>query len=73
MDELYDLKKDPYEMNNLIDNLNFTDVLVDLKSRLENWRQKTHDIVTKRDLRKDRINNLKGKLGQPTLTNILGL
>jgi len=73
MDELYDLKKDPYEMNNLIDNLNFTDVLVDLKSRLEHWRQKTHDIVTKRDLRKDRINNLKGKLGQPTLTNILGL
>ena len=47
MDELYDLEKDPFELNNLISNESYSDVLNDMKQRLKTWRQKTSDNVTK--------------------------
>jgi len=47
MDELYDLKEDPYELNNLIDDKDQAEVLADMKARLKNWREKTGDRVEK--------------------------
>ncbi len=47
MDELYDLKEDPFELKNLINNKEYKDVLNDMKGRLKNWRLKTGDNVRK--------------------------
>lgn len=71
MDELYDLKNDPYEMNNLINNQDFASVLADLKYRLENWRKKTNDNITTRELRKDRVDFIRNKSELSTLTRAL--
>jgi arylsulfatase A-like enzyme len=37
MFELYDLKKDPYEMNNLIEDPDYESVVQELKARLHEW------------------------------------
>ncbi len=55
MDELYDLEQDPYELNNLINDEGYVEVLIDLKNRLESWRQKTNDTMTRKIIRKDRM------------------
>ena len=36
MDELYDLHEDPSEVNNLVNNLNYENVLSDMKASLNN-------------------------------------
>ena len=43
MDELYDLQADPYEMRNLVDAPEHSDILSDLKARLLEWQRKTRD------------------------------
>ena len=70
MDELYDLNKDPYEMNNLIDDEGHQEILVDMKTRLEKWRQKTKDDMTRRILRKDRVKFAREKAQFTTLVNL---
>ncbi|MHA1489369.1 MAG: sulfatase-like hydrolase/transferase [Promethearchaeota archaeon] len=45
-DELYDLKKDPFEMKNLIDDYNHADILEDMK--MKKWREKTDDKITRK-------------------------
>ncbi|MCP4763815.1 MAG: sulfatase-like hydrolase/transferase [archaeon] len=45
MDELYDLKGDPYEMDNLIMNETYKDLIEDMKIRLKKWRDKSGDDV----------------------------
>jgi len=67
MDELYDLKQDTYEMNNLINDQNYIEVLTNMKRRLEKWRQETHDNMTRRVLRKDRIKFVKEHMDKATL------
>ncbi len=52
LDELYDLKNDPYELNNLIDNEEYSDRIENMKIRLDRWRVKTNDTMTKRMIRK---------------------
>jgi hypothetical protein len=47
MDELYNLKDDHFELNNLIKDNDYANVLGDMKTRLAQWRRKTGDIVTK--------------------------
>ena len=42
-DELYDLEKDTYEMNNLIDDLEYVDDVKMLKVKLKKWMQETGD------------------------------
>ena len=37
LDELYDLKNDPWEMENLSENLNYSDIKNQMKSYLLNW------------------------------------
>lgn len=61
LDELYDLKEDPYELNNLVNNEEFAEILMDLKTRLEKWRQNTDDNLTKIMIKKARIR--KAKMG----------
>ncbi|MCX7011389.1 MAG: sulfatase-like hydrolase/transferase [Candidatus Sumerlaeota bacterium] len=43
MDELYDLRNDVYELNNLIDSSAHRDVLADMRERLAKWRERTKD------------------------------
>ena len=44
-DELYDLKKDPGELNNVIDDPHYKDVLLNLKERMLTWYMETCDVV----------------------------
>jgi len=43
--ELYDLNKDPEEMNNIIDDPAYKDILSDLKEKLLTWYVETCDVV----------------------------
>lgn len=52
MDELYDLDRDPYELNNLISDSNYASTVQEMKAKLQNWRQKTEDSMNKRKIRK---------------------
>jgi arylsulfatase A-like enzyme len=45
MDELYDLREDPFELTNLIQNHDCNDIIEDMKKRLTAWRQETGDNV----------------------------
>jgi N-sulfoglucosamine sulfohydrolase len=42
-EELYDLGKDPLELNNLVGHSAHAAVLADLKQQLDSWRSATHD------------------------------
>ena len=44
-DELYDLAKDPGELNNVIDDPAYADILVKLKDRMLRWYMETCDVV----------------------------
>ncbi len=45
LDELYDLRKDPGEVNNVIDDPSYAEALADLRDRLLTWYQTTCDVV----------------------------
>lgn len=45
IDELYDLEHDPYEMMNLINDDDHSEVLKEMQERLRYWRDKTEDRV----------------------------
>lgn len=47
-DELYDLVKDPLEIDNVIDDPAYADVLAQLKDRLLRWYQETCDVVPRK-------------------------
>jgi len=61
MDELYDLKEDPNELNNLINNEDHKETIDDMKNRLKKWRDKTGDIVTRDKIGLFRLKGKKGK------------
>jgi len=42
-EELYDLRKDPGELNNVIDEAAYAQPLADLRARLEAWMEETND------------------------------
>lgn len=44
-DELYDLEKDPREVNNVVDDPAYADVLTHMKDRLLTWYMETCDAV----------------------------
>jgi arylsulfatase A-like enzyme len=46
MDECYDLREDPFELNNLIDDPDYADTLSDLRARLARWQRETNDKET---------------------------
>lgn len=43
--ELYDLRRDPGELNNRIDDPEYADILADMRERLLTWYQTTCDVV----------------------------
>jgi hypothetical protein len=43
VEELYDLKADPHQINNLAENPEFANVLVEHRTVLENWIKETDD------------------------------
>jgi len=46
-EELYDLKNDPDEKTNLINNLRYKDIALELKDKLFNWMKQTKDPILK--------------------------
>jgi arylsulfatase A-like enzyme len=44
-DELYNLSNDPEEMNNIIDDLKYKDILTIMKERIVTWYMETCDVV----------------------------
>ena len=46
-EELYDLKNDPDEKTNLINNLRYKDIALELKAKLFNWMKQTKDPILK--------------------------
>jgi arylsulfatase A-like enzyme len=45
-DELYDLRLDPLEMTNRVDDTSYSDILRDLRERLVDWMTRTEDQAT---------------------------
>ena len=45
MDELYDLRRDPGELQNRIDDPTYAEILADLRERMLTWYQTTCDVV----------------------------
>jgi arylsulfatase A-like enzyme len=44
-DELYDLRSDPQETRNVIDDPDYAEVLLQLKARMLTWYMETADVV----------------------------
>ena len=59
MDEFYDLKEDPFELNNLINITQYSELLTDLKKRLEKWRLRTGDKITRSMIKNKRLKTSK--------------
>jgi len=59
MEELYNLENDPNEMNNLIDNPKYNEILFDLTTRLSDWMVKTDDPLLKGKIKEEK-QELKG-------------
>ncbi len=70
MDELYDLKEDPWEMNNLINDKNHAEVLADMKNRLKKWKRQSGDVVEMRMI-KPRLLGITHKLDFKEIRKIL--
>ena len=62
MEEFYDLEKDPLEKMNLINDLKYSEILNDLKKRLEDWMIKTNDPLLKGKVKPQKNNLLKFEL-----------
>jgi arylsulfatase A-like enzyme len=65
-DELYDLKEDPFELENLIDKKKYAEILINMKKRLEKWRKLTDDKMTRKIIRDERQRFVKEHLEKST-------
>ena len=45
-EELYDLRKDPHETENLVNDPRYRDVLLQMRSRMEEWKRKVPETTT---------------------------
>ena len=52
------MQKDPYALNNLIDDSNYAEVVDDLRTRLQAWMEKTNDYVLEAFLVRDDMEKL---------------
>jgi hypothetical protein len=43
-EEFYDLENDPFEINNLIGDNNYSNQLNDLRKQLDNWMEEINDL-----------------------------
>ena len=53
-EELYDLKKDPSELNNLVNDFNYIDAVKELKDKLFDWMRRTDDPLLKGKIKEHR-------------------
>jgi hypothetical protein len=53
-EEFYDLKKDPFELNNLIGDDNYSKELNELRKQLSNWMEEINDLghISEKELAK---------------------
>jgi N-sulfoglucosamine sulfohydrolase len=54
-EEFYDLKNDPNERNNLIDNSNYKEIVKELKDKLFDWMRRTDDPILKGKIKDQRV------------------
>ena len=59
-EELYDLKNDPYELDNLIGDPAYTHIADSLKIGLSAWQRETGDFTPAERLRKDNVDRISG-------------
>jgi len=43
-EEFYDLKNDPFELNNLINQTDYLNQIVELREQLDDWMEKINDL-----------------------------
>ncbi|GAA4270771.1 sulfatase [Aquimarina gracilis] len=60
--EFYDINNDPYEVNNLINDPNFQQVIVALKAELQKWIDQTEDFSPKTRRRPDNVDRFTGEV-----------
>ncbi len=60
--EFYDLDKDPYEINNLIEDPNVYEIIENLKIELEMWMDQTGDFSSKIRQRPDTVDRYTGEV-----------
>ena len=53
-EELYDLEKDPNEINNLVNNPAYENILFELRQKLLNWMKETDDPLLKGKVKNER-------------------
>lgn len=65
-EELYDLQKDPWQLNNIAGNADVEPILVQFRQKLEQWRNETNDmgVIPEEQMVKD----LQDANGQPRVT-----
>jgi predicted component of type VI protein secretion system len=44
LEEFYDLKNDPFELNNLINQTDYLNQIVDMRGQLDDWMEKINDL-----------------------------
>jgi arylsulfatase A-like enzyme len=59
-EELYDLNKDPNELNNLVNDTDYQDILLNLREELDRWKQDTNDFGPEARRRKDNTDRITG-------------
>jgi N-sulfoglucosamine sulfohydrolase len=59
VEELYDVQKDPYALNNLIDDPKYAEVVDDLRAKLQEWMEETNDYALEGFLVRDNIDKLR--------------
>ncbi|WP_233628603.1 sulfatase [Citrobacter amalonaticus] len=65
-EELYDLQKDPWQLNNIAGNADVEPVLVQFRQKLEQWRNETNDmgVIPEEQM----VEDLQDANGQPRVT-----
>jgi N-sulfoglucosamine sulfohydrolase len=59
VEELYDVQKDPYALNNLIDDPQYADVVRELQAKLQTWMEETNDYALEGFLVRDDVEKLR--------------
>ena len=58
-EELYDLKNDPNEVNNLVNNPTYENILFELRQKLVDWMKETSDPLLKGKIKDERLKSIK--------------
>jgi hypothetical protein len=59
--ELYDVRRDPFETNNLAAKPEFASLIKTFQKVLSNWEKETRDVSVKDHLKKDKADRFTGE------------